>query len=81
MDPSSKQQIGDFFEEQVFSPQPYDAFDFGFGYVKGSGSMEISLSGSYTYKEWNIPEWHERLKPSYYELQKYLKKYRDTTKK
>ena len=81
MDPSTKQQMGDFYEEQVFTPQPYDAFDFGFGYVKGSDPMEISLSGSYTYKEWNIPEWHERLKPSYYELQKYLQKYRNPTKK
>lgn len=81
MDPSSKQQIGDFREEQVFVPQDFDAFDLGFGYVKGSEEKEISLSGSYTYDEWTLPTWHERLKPAYYELQQYLQKYRTTAKR
>ena len=81
MDPSSKQQMSDFNEEQVFLPQDFDAFDFGFGYVKGKESLSISFSGSYSYEEWNIPTWHERLKPSYYELQKYLEKYRTENKK
>ena len=77
MDPSSKQQMADFNETQVITPQDYDSFDFGFGYVKNSESLSISFGGTYTYKEWNIPTWHERLKPAYYELQSYLKDYRD----
>ena len=81
MDPSSTQQMSDFNEEQVITPQDYDAFDFSFGYVKGKESLKISLSGSYTYNEWTIPTWHERLKPSYYQLQTYLEKYRTNTKK
>ena len=81
MDPSSKQQMSDFNEEQVFIPQDFDSFDFGFGYAKGKEKLNISFSGSYSYEEWNIPTWHERLKPSYYQLQKYLEKYRDNTKK
>ena len=76
MDPSSKQQMCDFHETQVFMPQDYDSFDFGLGIVKGSEALDISFSGSYSYKEWSIPTWHERLKPSYYELQEYLQHYR-----
>ena len=77
MDPSSKQQLSDFYESQVFMPQDYDSFDFGFCYVGDEKeSAEISFGGSYSYREWTIPTWHERLKPSYYELQEYLKQYR-----
>ena len=81
MDPSSKQQMSDFNEEQVIQPQDFDSFDFGFGFVKGKEALSISLSGSYTYDEWKMPTWHERLKPSYYELQTYLEKYRTNGKK
>ena len=77
MDPSSKQQMADFNETQVIMPQDYESFDFGFGYAKGSESLSISFGGTYSYEEWNIPEWHERLKPAYYELQSYLKQYRE----
>ena len=77
MDPSSKQQLADFYESQVFMPQDYDSFDFGFGYIKDKDEKsDISFGGSYSYKEWTVPTWHERLKPSYYELQEYLKQYR-----
>ena len=79
MDPSSKQQMGDFREDQVFTPQPYDSFSFGLGMAKDKESVSISFSGSYSYPEWNMPTWHERLKPSYYELQEYLEQYRSST--
>ncbi len=81
MDPSTHQQIGDFFEDQVFTPQDFESFDFGFGFVKNSSlQMKIKFEGSYSYKEWNTPTWHERLKPSYYQLQSYLQQYRDKEK-
>ena len=80
MDPSSKQQMGDFREEQVFTPQPYDSFDFGLGMAKNKEAVSISFGGSYSYDEWNMPTWHERLKPAYYELQEYLEQYRSTGK-
>lgn len=76
MDPSSKQQMGDFREEQVFTPQPYESFSFGFGTAKGKEKVSISFKGTYTYQEWNMPTWHERLKPSYQVLQDYLEQYR-----
>ena len=76
MDPSSKQQMGDFRQEQVFSPQPYESFDFGLGLAKDDEKVDITFGGSYSYQEWNMPTWHERLKPSYNELQDYLEQYR-----
>ena len=60
-------------------PQPYDSFDFGVGVAKDKEKVSISFGGSYTYDEWNMPTWHERLKPSYYELQKYLEQYRTSS--
>lgn len=75
MDPSSKQQISDFRKTQAISPQAYQSFDFGFAYRTGTESLKIALGGSYEYNGWNIPTWHERLKPAYYELQNYFKKF------
>lgn len=77
MDPSDKQQIADFWEEQVLTSQEYKSFCFGFGVQKKDEKLSLNLSGEYTYKKWNMPSWHERLKPAYSELQKYLKKYRE----
>lgn len=79
MDPSSKQQMGDFRDEQVFTPQPFDSFDFGIGVAKNKEEVKINFEGNYSFKEWNMPTWHERLKPSYYELQKYLEQYRSNS--
>lgn len=75
MDPSGKQQISDFRKTQVISPQAYQSFDFGFAYRTGTESLKITLGGNYEYNGWNTPTWHERLKPAYYELQNYFKKF------
>lgn len=75
MDPSGKQQISDFRKTQAISPQVYQSFDFGFAYRTGTESLKITLGGSYEYNGWNTPTWHERLKPAYYELQNYFKKF------
>lgn len=76
MDPSSKQQISDFWKTQIISAQSYESFDLGFAYRSSdSQKIAISLSGNYEYSGWNTPTWHERLKPAYYKLQKYLAKY------
>ncbi len=77
MDPSEKKQIADFWEEQVITSQDYKSFRFGFGVQKNEEKLSINLGGEYTYKNWTVPTWHERLKPAYTELQKYLKKYRE----
>lgn len=76
MDPSGKQQISDFWNTQVISPQSYEGFDIGFAYRSDlSEKLSISLDGKYNYTTWNTPTWHERLKPAYYELQEYFKKF------
>lgn len=80
MDPSSKQQMSDFRNDLVFTPQEYEAFDFGFGFAKNKEKLSLSFGGSYSYEPWNIPKWHERFKPAYYELKDYLKKYRESNR-
>ena len=79
MDPSSKQQISDFWQTQTFVPQEYESFDLGFAYRNNdTEKLTVALNGSYEYKAWNIPNWHERLKPAYYELKDYLEKYKES---
>lgn len=78
MDPSTKQQMDDFWETQVISATDYEGFDFGFAFRSNDNeNLKISLSGNYEHSEWKIPTWHERLKPAYYELQEYLKQFRE----
>ena len=76
MDPSTKQQIGDFRTDQMISPVQYDSFSFGFGITKTGEKAEIEINGNYNFKGWTFPTWHERLKPAYYILQKYFAPYR-----
>lgn len=83
MDPSEKKIMDDFYAQQVITPTDYAQFKMGFGILKNNEDtpVTISLSGSYTYDNWTIPKYHQRLKPAYYELQKHLKKYSGTAKK
>ncbi len=83
MDPSSKQQMDDFYETQSITPKAYESFSFGLGVQKSgdTSAMNINIDGSYDYDGWNTPTYHERLKPSYYTLQKYLKKYKKMNSK
>ena len=75
MDPSSKQQMADFRREQVIVPQDFEGLDIGFAHRTGDDELTVNLNGRYDYSGWNMPTWHERLKPAYYELQRYLEKY------
>ena len=72
--------MSDFWQEQVFAPQDYDSFSFGMGVCTDKSKKSISFGGSYTYTGWNSPTWHERLKPSYFELQEYIRQYRESSK-
>lgn len=72
MDPSNKKIMNDFYTVQSISPTDFNGFTVGMGIVNGK-STAISLSGKYDYNEWKLPTYHERLKPSYYELQTALK--------
>jgi len=79
MDPSSKQQISDFWQTQTITPQSYENFNIGFAYRSDDNdALTISLDGEYKYDSWNTPTWHERLKPAYYELKEYLSKFKES---
>lgn len=83
MDPSSKQQMDDFYETQTITPKDFENFSFGMG-IQKSGSddkLSIDINGKYDYDSWNTPTYHERLKPGYYVLQKELKKYAEINNK
>ena len=70
-DPSSKQIMGDFYTEQSIASISFEGFSVGAGLLADGGM--ISLSGSFTYEAWTMPEYRERLKPAYYVLQEALK--------
>ncbi len=72
MDPSTKQIMSDLYTEQNITPTGFNGFTVGLGLLRGEGTA-ISLSGTYAYDAWQMPTYHERLKPSYYELQEALK--------
>jgi len=72
MDPSDKQIMDDFYSVQNISAINFENFSFGMGVLKQGESLDVSLSGSYTYDAWKTPTYHERLKPSYYVLQEGL---------
>ncbi len=69
MDPSNKMVMDDFYKLQSFSPISFDDIWIGLG---DESSDIINIEGKYNYKKWQIPEYHERLKKSYYAIQKYL---------
>lgn len=72
MDPSSKQAIGNLYENGI---KPIDIGDINFGTVVLKDGKVISSKnvGSYSWKKWNMPTYHERLKPSYYILEEAFK--------
>ena len=70
MDPPKKMIMDNFYEAQSITPADFEGFKVGIG-----KSGKIELTGSYNYKKWDVPSFHERLKPGYYVLQKNLKKY------
>ena len=69
MDPSTHRIMGDFYTEQSITPVNLGEIYAGIGLA----GETVSLNGSYTYDDWKMPEFHERLKPSYYVLREALK--------
>ena len=69
MDPSKKQIMGDFHKNEGIKAEKVNGFYIGAGNIQDS---EIGM-GNYTWESWDIPTYHERLKPSYYKLQETFK--------
>ena len=73
MDPSGKYVIDDMYAQGKISPLKVNGFSFGVGNMKNGGSQNLIMK-EYNWKAWEKPTYHERLKPSYYILQKGLQK-------
>lgn len=72
MDPSGKQVMDDFYTMQNIVAMDTDDWAVGMGIYDSKSEQEIKLSGTYTWEEWTLPTYHERLKPSYYILKDQL---------
>lgn len=68
MDPSSKKIMDDLYKGGI---KAMDAGDFYFGGILIKDSkMSSSDMAAYSWNKWDTPTYHERLKPSYYIIQK-----------
>lgn len=72
MDPSGKEIMDDFYTMQNIVAMDTDDWSAGMGIYDSKSEQEIKLSGTYTWEEWTLPTYHERLKPSYYILKDQL---------
>lgn len=72
MDPSSKMNMDDLYKNGI-QPKSMDGVYVG-GILLKNGQAEESLEfKKYDWEKWDIPNYYERLKPSYYILQKAFK--------
>lgn len=76
MDPPDGQIMDDMYTMQNIVPVQTGAWHIGLGKMPGTGNAALSLDGSFSWKTWTLPTFHERLKPAYYELQEGLKQFR-----
>lgn len=68
MDPSQKALMSDFQGQQSFTHQPFEQISFGVTIENGYANMR-----PFTYQNWDMPTYHERLKQSYYVVQDIFK--------
>jgi len=74
MDPSTNQIMDDLYTMQNIVATDDSGFTFGLGIKKSDEkSAAVDLTATYTWDNWILPTYHERLKPAYYVLQNGLK--------
>jgi len=75
MDPSTKEIMGDLYNNKSIKAVKTDGMYFGAGIVKNGSADNLKIGMKYyTWQSWDLPTYHERLKPSYYILQEAFKK-------
>jgi hypothetical protein len=67
MDPSTKMVMDDYYKNGI-SPIKTDGIYIGAAIEDNDNNVENNQMGFYTWKDWDMPTYHERLKPSYYLL-------------
>lgn len=73
MDPSTKMIMDDFYRIKEIKPMKIQGLYIGGILTKNNTVIENSNMGFYKWKEWDMPTYHERLKPSYYILKEIFK--------
>ena len=69
MDPSTRQVMGDLFPGTQITPVPTDGVRLGVTEPDAADTVPMAL---YSWENWEMPEYHERLKESYGLLQNYF---------
>ncbi|MCV2232054.1 hypothetical protein [Paracholeplasma manati] len=64
MDPSTKTRMANFKGDNVFVGEPFDHI-----YIGASTGNDLMSLAPYTWDNWGLPTYHERLKQSYYIVQ------------
>jgi hypothetical protein len=72
MDPSEKVAMDDLYKEGI-KPSKTEGFYLGLILEKQDSTLEGSDMKLYNWQEWDLPQYYERLKPSYYILKKAFK--------
>lgn len=70
MDPSTKMAINDFYNKKEIAPLKIKGIYIGSILFKNNVVTENSNMKFYYWNKWEVPTYHERLKPSYYILKK-----------
>ena len=75
-DPSTKMQLDDFYELDGFGSTSIENIHIGASYIQSDQEVKNIQLYSFTWDAWDYPTYHERLKQSYYILQKAFNLYR-----
>ncbi|MDF2612376.1 MAG: hypothetical protein K0S71_162 [Clostridia bacterium] len=73
MDPSSKKIMDDFYKQSGITPMAIKSLYIGAVLIQNNLLLASEMS-PYSWDKWDIPAYHERLKPSYYILKEAFEK-------
>lgn len=73
MDPSTKTIMNDFYKNKGIVPMKVNGLYIGGVLVRNNIVVKNTNMNLYSWRNWSVPTYHERLKPSYYILKKAFK--------